>query len=203
MNTNSKKQYEKFEAVGIVDRILRDKNGNIIEEHRGENLIVDAGKNRMIRNIYDGTDIRLVGCIIGRDLNSPTNVSISNSDGWIPQDPRPEDTLSTIIGDGKSNPKQQAFNKIEFLNKEDGVLGIITDTQNTMANASWANVHSIRYYNLFKSSEVNMIVNCVGMVMSSDPKTSENLFSKHTFPYMYLMADRGYSLEIIWTYKIK
>lgn len=203
MDTRAKKKYEKFDAIGIVDRILRDKDGNIIEEHRGENLIVDSGKNRMIRNIYDGTDVKLIGCVIGRDSNSPTNVSISNSEGWIPQDPRPEDTLATIIGDGKSNPKQQAFNKIEFLNKEDNVLGVITDTQNTMLNTSWANVHAIRYYNLFKSSEVNMIVNCVGMVMNSDPKTSENLFSKHTFPYMYLMADRGYSLEIIWTYKIK
>lgn len=199
----SKNKEEKFDLVGIVDRILRDKDGNIIEEYKGENLIVDAGKNRMIRNIYDGTAIKLVGCVIGRDMNSPTNVSITNTEGWIPQDPRPEDTLSTIIGDGKTNPRQQAFNKIEFLDKEGNVLGTITDTQNTMNNSSWSNVHSVRYYVLFKSSEVNMITNCVGMVMSNDPKTSENLFSKHTFPWMYLMADRGYSLEIIWTYRIK
>lgn len=200
---SNKKVKEKFSAIGIVDRILRNKEGEIIEEHRGENLIVDSGKNRIMRNIYDGTSVKLVGCVIGRDSNSPTNISINNIEGWVPQDPNPEDTLSTIIGDGKSNPKQQAFNKIEFLDEQDKVLGMITDSQNTMTNVSWGNVKSIRYFILFKSSEVNMIVNCCGMVMCNDPKTSENLFSKHTFPYMYLMADRGYSLEIVWTFRIK
>lgn len=191
---------EKFRFRGTVDRIMRDLEGNIIEEHRGENLIVDAGKNRLVRNIYDGTRVRLVGCRIGRDGNTPMN--INNNAGWIPNPPMPSDTLDTIVGDGHIPPTQQAFNKIEFLGKDNNVLGFKTDTDDTLPPSKWGEVFAIRYYTLFKSTDVNMIVNAVAMVMDADPKTNERLFSKHTFPWMYLKADRGYSLEIIWTFDI-
>lgn len=194
------KRIDKFKVCGHVTRNLYDEKGSLIETHENENLIVDSGKNRIMRNIYDGTPINLVGCLMGRDSNTPMN--LTNDSGWIPEPPRPEDKKSTIVGDGTTNARQQSFNKIEFLDKAGNVIGYKTDTVDTMTNATWANVMSVRYYVLFKSSDVNMIVNCVGMIMDNNSKTSENLFSKHTFPWMYLKSDRGYSLEIIWTYNI-
>lgn len=194
------KKNDVIDMHGYVTRNLYNERGELIESHSHENLIVNSGKSRIIRNIFDGTDIRLVGCMIGRDVNSPMN--LTNDSGWIPTDPKPTDTKATIIGDGSTNARQQGFNKIEFLDKGGAVLGYKTGTTNTMASSSWMNVMAVRYYTLFKSSDVNMIVNAVGMVMSNDDKTAELLFSKHTFPWMYLKADRGYSLEIIWTYNI-
>ena len=194
------KKNDVIDMHGYVTRNLYNERGELIESHNHENLIVNSGKSRIIRNIFDGTDIRLVGCMIGRDVNSPMN--LTNDSGWIPTDPKPTDTKATIIGDGSTNARQQGFNKIEFLDKGGAVLGYKTGTTNTMASSSWMNVMAVRYYTLFKSSDVNMIVNAVGMVMSNDDKTTELLFSKHTFPWMYLKADRGYSLEIIWTYNI-
>ena len=194
------KKNDVIDMHGYVTRNLYTERGELIESHSHENLIVNSGKSRIIRNIFDGTDIRLVGCMIGRDVNSPMN--LTNDSGWIPTDPKPTDTKATIVGDGSTNARQQGFNKIEFLDKGGAVLGYITGTTNTMTSSSWMNVMAVRYYTLFKSSDVNMIVNAVGMVMSNDDKTAELLFSKHTFPWMYLKADRGYSLEIIWTYNI-
>lgn len=191
---------DKFSFKGEVSRILRDEDGNIIEEHHGENLIVNSGKNRLVRNVYDGTNVRLVGCIMGRDKNTPMN--IQNNAGWIPNPPLPEDTLDTIIGDGVVMPRQQAFNKVELLDMNGNILGYRTDTENTFPDNRWKDVFSVRYYILYKSTEMNMIVNSVGMIMDVDTKTNERLFSKHTFPWMYLKADRGYSLEIIWTMNI-
>ena len=194
------KKNDVIDMHGYVTRNLYNERGELIESHNHENLIVNSGKSRIIRNIFDGTDIRLVGCMIGRDVNSPMN--LTNDSGWIPTDPKPTDTKATIVGDGSTNARQQGFNKIEFLDKGGAVLGYRTGTTNTMVSSSWMNVMAIRYYTLFKSSDVNMIVNAVGMVMANDDKTAELLFSKHTFPWMYLKADRGYSLEIIWTYNI-
>ena len=192
------KRNDVIDMHGYVTRNLYNERGELVESHSHENLIVDSGKSRIIRNIFDGTDIRLVGCMIGRDVNSPMN--LTNDSGWIPTDPKPTDTKATIVGDGSTNARQQGFNKIEFLDKGGAVLGCRTGTTNTMVSSSWMNVMAVRYYTLFKSSDVNMIVNAVGMVMANDDKTTELLFSKHTFPWMYLKADRGYSLEIIWTY---
>lgn len=191
---------DKFKFEGKVSRILRDKDGNILEAHHSENLIVNSGKNRLVRCVYDGTNVRLIGCIMGRDKNTP--MTIQNNTGWLPTAPKPEDTLDTVIGDGTVMPRQQAFNKIEFLDMTGNVLGYKTDTEDTMPQGRWKDVFSVRYYILYKSTDVNMIVNCVGMIMDTDSKTSEKLFSKHTFPWMYLRADRGYSLEIIWTMNI-
>ena len=194
------KRNDVIDMHGYVTRNLYNERGELIESHSHENLIVDSGKSRIIRNIFDGTDIRLVGCMIGRDVNSPMN--LTNDSAWIPTDPKPTDTKATIVGDGSTNARQQGFNKIEFLDKGGAVLGYKTGTTNTMVSSSWMNVMAVRYYTLFKSSDVNMIVNAVGMIMANDDKTTELLFSKHTFPWMYLKADRGYSLEIIWTYNI-
>lgn len=194
------KRNDAIDMHGHVTRNLYDREGNLIETYEHENLIVDSGKNRIMRNIYDGTNVRLVGCMIGRDANSPMN--LANDSGWIPTDPKASDNKATITGDGTTNARQQGFNKIEFLDKGGAVIGYKTDTTNTMTSTSWVNVMSVRYYTLFKSSDVNMIVNAVGMVMANDSKTTELLFSKHTFPWMYLKADRGYSLEIIWTFNI-
>ena len=200
MKDNKKTCEDKFKFTGKVTRRLRDKDNNIIEEYHNENLIVNSGKNRLIRNVVDGTRVKLVGCMIGRDVNTPMN--INNNAGWIPNPPNPSDTLATITGDGQRNPRQQAFNKVEYLDKENNVLGYKTDIEDTLPLGRWKDVFAIRYYVLFKSTDVDMIVNAVGMVMNDDAKTPENLFSKHTFPWMYLKADRGYSLEIIWTYDI-
>ena len=194
------KKNDVIDMHGYVTRNLYNERGELIESHSHQNLIVNSGKSRIIRNIFDGTDIRLVGCMIGRDVNSPMN--LTNDSGWIPTDPKPTDTKATIVGDGSTNARQQGFNKIEFLDKGGAVLGYITGATNTMTSSSWMNVMAVRYYTLFKSSDVNMIVNAVGMIMANDDKTTELLFSKHTFPWMYLKADRGYSLEIIWTYNI-
>lgn len=200
MEGNKKSYQDKFKFTGKVTRRMRDNEGNIIEEHYDENLIVNSGKNRLIRNVVDGTRVKLVGCMIGRDSNTPMN--ITNNAGWIPNKPMPTDTLATIVGDGERNPRQQGFNKIEYLDSEGNVLGYKTDVEDTIPLGRWKDVFSIRYYILFKSTDVDMIVNAVGMVMNADAKTPENLFSKHTFPWMYLKADRGYSLEIIWTFDI-
>ena len=89
-----------------------------------------------------------------------------------------------------------------FGTNEGNSLGYKTDSEETMPMGRWKDVFAVRYHILFKSTDVDMIVNSVGMVMNADAKTPENLFSKHTFPWMYLKADRGYSLEIIWTFDI-
>lgn len=200
MKGNKKTHQDKFKFTGKVTRRLLDENGKVIEEHHNENLIVNSGKNRLIRNVVDGTRVKLVGCVMGRDTNTPMN--INNNAGWIPNPPRPTDTMATITGDGQRNPRQQAFNKIEYLDIEGRSLGYKTDSEDTLPLGRWKDVFAIRYYILFKSTDVDMIVNSVGMVMNTDAKTPENLFSKHTFPWMYLKADRGYSLEIIWTFDI-
>jgi len=40
------------------------------------------------------------------------------------------------------------------------------------------------------------MVNEVGLWLSDD-----SLFARHTFPTMYLMADKGYSMEVDWTFE--
>lgn len=200
MKDNKTSYQDKFKFTGKVTRRLVDNNGKVIEEYHNENLIVNSGKNRLIRNVVDGTRVKLVGCMIGRDTNTP--MSINNNAGWIPNPPMPGDTLATITGDGDRNPRQQGFNKIEYLDAEGNVIGYKTDTEDNMSLGRWKDVFAIRYYILFKSTDVDMIVNTVGMVMNADAKTPETLFSKHTFPWMYLKADRGYSLEVIWTFDI-
>ena len=138
------KKNDVIDMHGYVTRNLYNERGELIESHSHENLIVNSGKSRIIRNIFDGTDIRLVGCMIGRDVNSPMN--LTNDSGWIPTDPKPTDTKATIVGDGSTNSRQQGFNKIEFLDKGGAVLGYKTGTTNTMASSSWMNVMAIRYY---------------------------------------------------------
>lgn len=56
-------------------------------------------------------------------------------------------------------------------------------------------VVSVTFKTLFISSEVNAIVSEVGIIMNN-----LDMFARHTFPSMYLGADKGYSLEILWTF---
>ena len=88
------KKNDVIDMHGYVTRNLYNERGELIESHNHENLIVNSGKSRIIRNIFDGTDIRLVGCMIGRDVNSPMN--LTNDSGWVPTDPKPTDTKATI-----------------------------------------------------------------------------------------------------------
>jgi len=52
---------------------------------------------------------------------------------------------------------------------------------------------SVTFTTLFRSEDVDAIVSEAALIFND-----ETMFARHTFPSMYLKADRGYSLEISW-----
>ena len=72
----------------------------------------------------------------------------------------------------------------------------ISNIGDSFYNGAAEPYNSLTFATAFLSSDVNAMINEVGLWL-----TGGILFARHTFPTMYMMADKGYSLEIDWTFE--
>lgn len=75
---------------------------------------------------------------------------------------------------------------------------ILTKNVGSWIDTSTDDTVSLTFSTLFMSDEVDGVISEAAMILS-DAST----FSRHTFPSIYLKGDRGFSLEVRWTFVIE
>lgn len=155
---------EFVDPLGVPRLIVRDREGNIVDDFEGHNLVVNSGRNALLRFLMGDYTLALTkielgsgGATVG-DPFTPLPVSAADLTLASPFNPV---VVKTITG--------KAYDAGTYPTK--GELSVI-----------------------FDSSEVNQIVSEAALKFSDN-----RLYARYTFPSVYLKADKGYSLEIIWS----
>ena len=152
-----------LDPIGAPRIIVRDREGNVVKDFRDHNLVVNIGRNALVRILTGEYSSRIAAVELGKGGTV--------GDPWTPVNPTAADI-------GLTTPLSPAVSK--------SISGF--------AYAAGTHPTSVDFSVIFESYEVDEIVS-EAILKFLDGK----IYARYTFPSIYLKADKGYSMEIIWT----
>lgn len=163
------KKKDTIPMIGRVSKILRDRDGNVVQEHTSGNLVVNVGKNYLLKLLTGDTAGTFIASLAVGTLG------VSSGDQFTP-------IMPTISDTGLAGP----------ISGSGGIKAVDSYTYNGTSPQT-----SVTFKAVFSSSDVNQIVS--EAVLQFNNSGTAVIFARHTFPAMYLRNDKGYSLEVSWT----